>query len=112
MRKNITIGDKDIVMVGNAATPFRFKNIFKKDLLKIFVSADGEADNVSEQIEASQMLAYVMTMQAEGVDMNKLTEESFYSWLEEFSSMDLYNALDDIVGLWQASQVTTSKPKK
>lgn len=110
MRKNILIGDKSIDMVANAATPFRFRNVFKKDLLKIF--SDASEENVSAQLEAGQMLAFIMAKQAEGVDMNKVTEDSFYVWLEDFSSTDMYNSLEDIVNLWQATESTSSKPKK
>lgn len=110
MRKTILIGSESVEMVANAATPFRFKNVFKKDLLKIFSAADEE--NASLQMEAGQMLAFIMAKQAEKVDMNTLTEENFYEWLEGFMSSDLYDCLDDFVDLWQASQKTSSTPKK
>lgn len=110
MRKTILIGSESVEMVANAATPFRFKNVFKKDLLKIF-SSDNE-ENASLQMEAGQMLAFIMAKQAEKVDMNALTEENFYEWLEGFMSSDLYDCLDDFVNLWQASQKTSSTPKK
>lgn len=110
MRKTILIGSESVEMVANAATPFRFKNVFKKDLLKIF-SSDNE-ENVLLQMEAGQMLAFIMAKQAEKVDMNALTEENFYEWLEGFMSSDLYDCLDDFVNLWQESQKTSSTPKK
>lgn len=110
MRQNIFIGSKSVEMVANAATPFRFRNVFKKDLLKIF--SNPSEDNVSAQLEAGQMLAYIMAKQAEGVDMNKLTEEQFYVWLEDFSSSDMYDSLEAIVNLWQATGETSSTPKK
>lgn len=110
MRQTILIGAKNIDMVANAATPFRFRNVFKKDLLKIF--SNTSEDNMSAQLEAGQMLAFIMAKQAEGVDMNKVTEEQFYTWLEDFSSTDMYDSLEDIVNLWQATESTASKPKK
>lgn len=110
MRQTILIGTKNIDMVANAATPFRFRNVFKKDLLKIF--SNTSEDNMSAQLEAGQMLAFIMAKQAEGVDMNKITEEQFYTWLEDFSSTDMYDSLEDIVNLWQATESTASKPKK
>lgn len=110
MRQTILIGSKSVEMVANAATPFRFRNVFKKDLLKIF--SNTSEDNVSAQLEAGQMLAFIMNKQAEGVDMNKLTEEQFYTWLEGFSSSDMYDSLEAVVSLWQATGETSSTPKK
>lgn len=109
MRQTILIGSKSVEMVANAATPFRFRNVFKKDLLKIF--SNTSEDNVSAQLEAGQMLAFIMNKQAEGVDMNKLTEEQFYTWLEDFSSSDMYDSLEAVVSLWQATGETSSTPK-
>ena len=37
MRKNIIIGSKTVPMLANAATPIRFKQLFKKDLLRILI---------------------------------------------------------------------------
>lgn len=108
--QNVFIGDKKVEMEANAATPFRFKNLFRRDLLKIATTAT--EDNASDQIEASQQLAFIMAKQAEGVDMTKLTEESFYSWLEDFMSSDMYDHMDEFVELWQSTQETSSTPKK
>lgn len=110
MYKTVTIGSKEVNLQSNAATPFRFKNIFGIDLLKIFTNASEE--NVSEQLEAGQMLAFTMAKQAEGVDMNKLNIENFYTWLEDFSSNDMYDALEAIIDVWQSSGKTSSKAKK
>ena len=37
MRKDITIGSKTVAFLANAATPIRFKQLFKKDLLRILI---------------------------------------------------------------------------
>ena len=110
MYKTIMIGSKEVNMQSNAATPFRFKNIFGLDLLKIFTNASEE--NISTQLEAGQMLAFVMAKQAEGVDMNKLNVDHFYTWLEDYSSNDMYDALEAIIEVWQSSGKTSSTAKK
>lgn len=113
MRKTLVIGDKNIEMEANGATAFRFKKIFAPlDLFKQFVTAPETPDEVAAQMEVSQMLAFVMAKQAEGVDMNKLNEDKFIEWLEQFDGGDLLEVLDEVVEVWQSSKKTTSKPKK
>lgn len=107
MFKKITIDDREIEFAANAATPFRFKQVFHKDLFSILGNED-KAQN--EGVEAITQLAYIMAKQAEKADMNKLNEDEFMSWLEDFSGMAFVNAAEEIVNVYMDSTAGTVTP--
>lgn len=107
MYKKLTIEDKEIEFVANAATPFRFKQIFGKDLLRIL----GDEHRVEEEgVETITQLAFVMAKQAEKADMSHLNEEVFIDWLEGFGSMAFINAAEDIMNLYMDSATGSATP--
>lgn len=107
MFKKVNVDGKDIELIANAATPFRFKQIFHRDLLQIL---GNEEKAESEGVEAVTELAFIMAKQAEGVDMNKLNEEEFINWLEDFSAMAFINSAEDILNVYMDSTLSTSTP--
>lgn len=107
MYKKITVDGKELELAANAATPFRFRQVFQKDLLRIF---GNEKTAEAEGIEAVSELAYIMNKQAEKTDMSKLNYEGFLTWLEGFSSMAFIEASEDILNVYIGSQNTTSTP--
>ncbi len=107
MFKKVNVDGKDIELIANAATPFRFKQIFHRDLLQIL---GNEEKAESEGVEAVTELAFIMAKQAEGVDMNKLNEEEFINWLEGFSAMAFINSAEDILNVYMDSTLSTSTP--
>lgn len=107
MFKKVNVDGKEIELVANAATPFRFKQIFKRDLLQIL---GNEEKAESEGVEAVTELAFIMAKQAEGVDMNKLNEEEFINWLEDFSAMAFINSAEDILSVYMDSTLSTATP--
>lgn len=111
MRKTITIGETPVEMLANAATPFRFRQVFRLDLLKgISAASDGTMDN-TESVDYIIRLAYILKEQATGkAKFDKLTEEDFYKWLEGFETMDVFNVVDEVAELWLGSQETMSTP--
>lgn len=105
-------GGKEVRLAANAATPFRFKQLFQKDLLRIFNDSQkddaemiGLADTVTE-------LAFIMNSQAEGKDMKNLSLDEFYSWLEDYEPMDFIVKEQDIINVYLSSTQTTATPKK
>lgn len=107
MYKEIQIGNKKVPMITNATTSFRFKQIFKTDLLAVF------SGRVSEgQEEIVIQLAYVMAKQAEKADMTRLNVETFYKWLEEFETVDFFNVTDDIMNLFAGANEGEAEAKK
>ena len=107
MFKKLTIDGNEMEFAANAATPFRFKQVFKKDLFAI-LGNEQKAEN--EGVEAVTQLAYIMAKQAEKADMNKLSEDEFMTWLEDFSGMAFVNAAEDILNIYMDSTVGTSTP--
>lgn len=107
MFKTLTIDGKEIEFAANAATPFRFKQVFKKDLFAILGNED-KAQN--EGVEAVTQLAYIMAKQAEKADMNKLNEDGFIEWLEGFGSMAFVESAEDILNVYMDSTIGTAIP--
>lgn len=105
MTSTITIGDREIAMTANAATCYRYKQVFKKDLFQIFKS--------TEQIDISaiQELAYIMKNQADGT-VDKMNFDDYMIWLEEFDALDFAHSSAQIVNVYANQQATSSKAKK
>ena len=107
MFKTLNIDGKEIEFSANAATPFRYRQVFHKDLLSILGNEE-KAQN--EGVEAVTELAFIMAKQAEKADMGKLNEEMFFEWLEGFGSMAFVNNAEDILNIYMESTETTSMP--
>ena len=104
----VQIGPESVKLCGNAATPVRYKQIFRKDLLISFrgMSADDfDADLIKQ-------LAFVMVKQAEGADFKAVSFDDFIDWLEQFEETDLLQAMPEIIGLWMTNAETLAKAKK
>lgn len=109
MNKIIKIGEREVALNSNAATPIRYTNLFHEN----FFSAI-EAAMSAERMEAADTvhkLAYVMAMQAEDADFKKLNEDTFISWLEGFESMDMINALESVVNVYLNDAAADVDPK-
>ena len=107
MFKTLNIDGKEVEFSANAATPFRYRQLFHKDLLSILGNEE-KAQN--EGVEAVTELAFIMAKQAEKADMGKLNEEVFFEWLEGFGSMAFVNNAEDILNIYMESTETTSTP--
>lgn len=108
MRGTVRIGDKDVEMVANGATPFIYKRVFRRDFLQT---------TQTEDMCVYTELAFVMTMQAVkpmSELLKNLTVDDFYTWVEGFEAMDILNKAAEIFALYQgqANPSSTSKKKK
>ena len=113
MTKSITLeGGKEVKLAANAATPFRFKQLFNTDLLKIFQQSTKSEDDQMILADVITQLAYIMNKQAEGANMNNISMDDFYTWLEGFEAMDFVNAAQAIIDVYLASTQTSVDPKK
>lgn len=106
---SVNIGGKEIELVANAASPYRFKQIFRDDFLKRAIDTSG---NEAESIDLFVKMGFVMAKQAEKADFSKLNEESFFAWLEEFEPSDVQLAAGDIANIYAGNTETKSTPKK
>lgn len=107
MFKKLTIDGKEIELAANAATPFRYKQVFQKDLLQIL---GNEEKAEKEGVEAVTQLAFIMAKQAEKADMAKLTTDEFLAWLEDFSAMTFVENAEDILNVYMDQTQNTSTP--
>lgn len=108
MISDIKIGKKTITMAANAATCYRYKQCFKKDLFQVIRKFD---ENSDQEVETIQELAYVMAMQG-AKRAAEISLADYMNWLDEFEAMDILNASADIIGLYIGQTGTSSKAKK
>ena len=103
----------DVEFTANAATPLRYKSLFKKDLLVIFQQAQ---NNGAYDLDFVQDLAFTMAMQAKAkkneIDFSALTDNDLLNWLEGFGGFEIFNAAMDIIDIYLGNAVSSSKEKK
>lgn len=111
MIKSVTIGDKEVILVANGATPYRYKMVFGSDLMKELTEI-ADTEDVGTAMDVVSRLAFIMTKQAEHADMNALNEELFIEWLEQFETMDMIHSYKDILAVYTNNMHSSSKAKK
>ena len=107
MQGFVKIGEKEVGMVANAASPYIYKQVFHEDFLTKLQAKEPETD-------LFQKMAYIMAKQAEiekMSDLMKLNEQGFYEWLMQFESMDVLYAIDEISNIYLAQKKETAVPK-
>lgn len=110
MFATIRIGDKDVGMLANAASPYIFKQVFGEDLMTKFTKMKTEADN-----SIGEKLGFIFAKQAEISDVSelmKLNMNDYLTWLADFEPLDVFLVSEDIVMLYQKQKKGTSVPKK
>ena len=112
MRKTINVGGGGLELAATAATPYRYKQVFRKDLFKLFQAAANDKADESDAAEAIPELAYIMNQQAEGADMNGLSFDDYLQWLDRFGPVDLLLAGEEIMNFYNASSQGSVQPKK
>ena len=105
----VQIGGKDIEMVANAASPYRFKQIFREDFLKRAIETNG---NDAESVDLFVKMGFIMAKQAEKADFSKINEDTFLAWLEDFEPSDAQMAAGEIANIYMGNTETKSTPKK
>lgn len=103
----VKIGQREVEMAANAASPYVYKLIFREDFL-----LQTQQKEVSPDI--FEKMGFVMAKQAEAgtlEELRKLTEEDFYEWLSGFEAMDLLEATAQIMDLYAKNEEKTSIPK-
>lgn len=109
----------EVEFLANAATPLRYKSVFKKDLLTQFANAKIDEPNgaTSLNIDFLPELAFIMAMQARALDdkevkLDKLNENLLMDWLEGFDSFSFENKAEEILDVYYGNSETTSESKK
>lgn len=109
MYKEIQIGEITIGLKATASTTYRFKQVFKRDILKVMMDTSGAQQAEEDDV---MRLAFIMAMSARGEDMSKLNEDSYIGWLDQFDPMDLFIAQEDILEVFQGNRKTEETQKK
>lgn len=113
---SVTVGERELQLLANAATPLLYKQLFKTDLMRVFSGMD--AENIDTTVEVMNLLpslCYVMNKQAEDFSFssfNKLTEADYISWLCDFGPMDFTYAAEEILNVYLGTSKATSISKK
>lgn len=107
MYGKIEIDGRELELAANAATPFRYKQVFHHDLFAIL---GNEEKAEAQGVEAVSRLTFIMNRQAEKADMNRLTEEEFMTWLEDFGPMAFIEHAEEIMNVYMGSTVSTATP--
>lgn len=111
MFNEVRIGEKVVPMLSMASTDLYYRNIFHEDAIKLQTSSQDEGDIINFVMR----MGFVMAKFAELKDrkeMNKLNEDSFVGWLDQFERTDYLNALVDIRLTYEGQSVTHSDTKK
>ena len=106
----IKVGERDIPMLATAATPIRYRQVFKKNLLPYFMGKASDEDAA----EMVGELAYIMAASASGEGSMKISEEGYLSWLEGFDPLAFVdpNVVGAIINLYQGNAATHEEVKK
>ena len=105
--KDIHGGERKVPFLASASTAYRFNQIFHEDLMTKLTKMETEADYA-----IADKLAFVMNAQAEGKDMKTLNYDSFLAWLDGLESSEVLVHIEEIVGLYLGSKLTSSIAKK
>lgn len=110
MEKTIKIDGKDVRFKATAATIRMYRQLTGRDMLLDMQSLRdlSTTDGMSvEALTVFENVAYVMAKQADPTIPDTADE-----WLDTFEMFSIYVVLPEIVELWHANELGTSKPKK
>ena len=100
--------------LSTGTTAYRYKQVFHQDLMILLNKMENSEDDQTD-MTVGDKLAFIMNAQAEKRDMNKLNEDAFLDWADQFDGAELFlhmQEMQEFVTLYLGSRRTTSKPKK
>lgn len=109
MYQKIKIGDKEQTFCACASVNVCYFNIFHEDFIKLINTDEGLATT------AMMKMAFVMAKFGELNDrkaVNRLTEDDYCNWLDEFTTGDLVEALPEIQMFFLNTNRTSVNSKK
>ncbi len=114
MEKVIKIGGKLVKLKATAATPHKYRAMFRRDILSdmsqlinSFSSAKSDGVNLSfADLEIFENIAFVMAKQG-GSNAADIDE-----WLDGFEIFDIYTVLPQILEMWNLETETLTESKK
>ena len=110
MYREIKVGEQSIPMKATAATALRYRHVFGQDLMTEFQKVENDT---GLGMSALQQLAFIMACAADPEkDMNRLNEEAYIEWLDNFEPLDFAEAAEDIIDLYAGNTKSLSEVKK
>lgn len=107
MKKEIKIGEKTVMMSASAFTPFSYKNIFGRDIIKDIQTMQKQAkDEKTLDAEIVCMMSWIMAREADKEIL------PFEEWCMQFELFELYQAFNQVVELWGLVNQQKSTPRK
>ena len=102
MTREIRMGDIPVPMRATAALPLLYRAETGRDILRDLeaLKDTGVSSGILED------LAYVMAKHADPSIPEKL------DWLAQFPPLAVYEAAEELIGLWMDNTATTEQPKK
>lgn len=109
MTGTVIIGQTNVGMTANAASPFLFRDVFHIDFLREVQKGGSEPDP-----QLFVQMGYIMHLQHDGgtAAARKGSIDDFYTWLESFGPVDMITAAQGIVEIYTKQERTLSDPKR
>ena len=106
MKKDITIGEKTVPMSASALTPYNYKRLFGRDIIKDIQKIQKDSKSGDLDPEIVVYTTYVMAKEADK-DLPPLEE-----WLANFGLFEIYESFNQVVELWGLNAQQNSVPAK
>lgn len=103
MTKDIKIGNKTVTLRATAAVPYLYREQFGQDMLVDMA----ETANGGNTMLFTRM-AFIMAKHA---DKDSVPDD-IIDWLDEFETLDILQAIPQIMEVWGEAEKTTGKSKK
>ena len=112
MYNTVKIGERMVPMMAMASCDVYYRNIFHEDAIKLQTKKDLDEGDLVNFI---MKMGFVMAKFAELKDrkeMNKLNEDNYLDWLDQFDRAKYLSALGDVRLTYEGQAVTVSDTKK
>lgn len=109
MCQNMKVGAKKLTLCACASVNVCYFNVFHEDFIKMISTDEGLATS------AMMKMAFIMAEFGRLNDrkkVNRLTEDNYCEWLDQFTTGELVAALPEIQGFYMASTTGTVDSKK
>lgn len=109
MYQNMKVGAKELTLCACASVNVCYFNVFHEDFIKMISSDEGLATS------AMMKMAFIMAEFGRLNDrkkVNRLTEDNYCDWLDQFTTGELVEALPAIQGFYMASTTGMVDSKK
>lgn len=97
----------ELKLAANAATKYRYREIFGEDMLVAIASA---GEDLAVTAELYEKMAYVMMLQAEKKAASG-SKDGFMEWLDTLSANDIIDNAEEIIDIYMSNKKTLSKEK-